>query len=413
MKLGKKDVKLEYDISSVQGEENRRFFGEMLPYVSEHILSFSIKEGKVEVEYGSELYAGEIRAKLDILRDFASRTLMDAGESLAAKVLLDRRDVRTRNSIPIFEELKERGELREIGPGTFAYAGLMLNLLRYFHLKTWELGADIGAVEVEFPVLFPLEQFQRGGYFETFPHHIMFQSTIRNDIEVLERFTRGGVDASLLKEMKQAHNVLRNAACGPIYPMLANSEIDTAAPRIFFVIGKCFRNEATHVFELARMNEFTMSELVFIGTDAQVREGIQQVQERLWNFWIETFELNCSIETANDSFFGGSHNKLRLFQLLGDAKQELRLLLPQHEQSIACSSANFHRTHFTKKYGIRNQDGFCHTGCIAFGIERLAYAFLSQHGCDPTQWPSRIAEEIYAYKDLPRERNRPQAHEEA
>ncbi|PID59168.1 hypothetical protein CSB45_01845 [candidate division KSB3 bacterium] len=388
---------LQYDIFSIKNEENRKFFYEMLPYVSEYILSFTLKDSSVEVTYASESHRSQIESKLGILKELASQEVIDGADNAKTKVLLDRRDVRTQNSQPIFEALQQHGAITQFGEGAFAYSKLFLNVMDYFYLKSRELGLHFSAQEYKFPTLIPLETFQRGGYFETFPHHIMFQSTIKNDIEVLEQFTQQGVDEELLRKMKLSGNVLKNAACGPIYPMLAHQTLSSKDPHVFLVVGKCFRNEASNIFELARLNEFTMSEVVFIGTDAQVRQGITQAQKLLWDFWIELFELNCSIETASDSFFGGSYKKLKFFQLMGDSKQELRMLLPQHKQYIACSSANFHRTHFTKRYEIRHEDGFCHTACIAFGIERLAYAFLSQLGCDPDKWPRKVLEEIERY----------------
>jgi hypothetical protein len=37
------------------------------------------------------------------------------------------------------------------------------------------------------------------------------------------------------------------------------------------------------------------------------------------------------------------------------------------------------------------------TGCVGFGIERLALAFLAQHGLDPKRWPTAVANNIRSW----------------
>jgi|GEM_PF-284121 len=392
-------MKLSYDISTIKSKDDLTFFEEMLPYVSEYILSYNLQTDYVEVNYTQDNYKKQIISKLDILKDLASKEVITDANKAKTKILLDKTNTKCINNLPIFEELKSNGSLYEFGNGTFGYSGLLLKILDYFYIKTRELGwINFNAIEYKFPILFPIESFKQGGYFETFPHHIMFQSTIKNDIDILNRFSKEGIGENneLLGNMNTSTSVLKNAACGPIYPLISNKVIDNEKPLVYFTVGKCFRNESSNVFELARLNEFTMSEIIFIGTDDQVREGIEKAKE-LWHFWIDTFNLNCSIETANDSFFAGNYKKLKFFQKIGDSKIEFRLLLPHSNKYIACSSANYHRTHFSKRYNISNADGLCHTACIAFGIERLAYAFLCQHGCDPGKWDKSVLNEIEKY----------------
>jgi len=392
-------MNLNYDIATITSKEDLNFFEEMLPYVSEHILSYQLKINNVEINYSDENHKEQILSKLDILKELATKEVVVDANKAKTKVLLNRTNVKCSNNKPIFENLKKDGSLYEFGSGTFAYSGLFLKIIDYFYIKTRELSQiNFKAIEYKFPVLFPIESFKQGGYFETFPHHIMFQSTIKQNIDVLNKFSKEGFGENdeLLKNMNISKSVLKNAACGPLYPMLSNKIINKDKMAVYFTVGKCFRNESLNVFELARLNEFTMSEIIFVGTDKQIREGMEKAK-KLWLFWIEIFNLNCLIETANDSFFASNYKKLKFFQKIGDSKIEFRLLLPHYDKYIACSSANYHRTHFTKRYNIKNEDGFCHTACIAFGIERLVYAFFCQHGCDPKKWDKKVFDEIEKY----------------
>ena len=35
-----------------------------------------------------------------------------------------------------------------------------------------------------------------------------------------------------------------------------------------------------------------------------------------------------------------------------------------------------------------------HTGCIAFGLERMAYAFLAQYGLETADWPEVVRKAV-------------------
>ena len=106
--------------------------------------------------------------------------------------------------------------------------------------------------------------------------------------------------------------------------------------------------------------------------------------------------MNCRISTATDSFFASNYKKLKLFQILGNSKQEFQVCLPGSDMFSACGSVNFHRTHFTKPYNIRSsEDSYCYSACCAFGIDRLSYALLSQKGLDPDRWDQETYDEIF------------------
>jgi hypothetical protein len=388
---------LNYAISFAE-DEDLLFFQEMLPYVSEYITEYKLQKDHLIINYSDEKQKEQIISKLDILKELTNQKVIQDAAKARTKVFLDHTAVKCRNDAPVFDTLVETGDLYECGDGIFGYGGAFLKIIHYFLKKTREMGLiQFGAKEYEFPVLFPIESFKQGGYFETFPHHIMFQATLKNDIDVLNQFAKTGwaEGTEILENIHTPVNVLKNAACGPIYPMLAGKDIGPEM-QVYFTADRCFRNEAANIFELARLNEFSMSEVVFIGKEDQIKEGMERAKE-LWHYWIDLFNLNCLIESANDSFFAGNYKKLKFFQKIGDSKIEFKLLLPHCGKYIACASANYHRTHFSKKYDIHSGDGYCHTACIAFGLERLAYAFLCQHGCEPERWEQRIQDEINRY----------------
>jgi seryl-tRNA synthetase len=71
------------------------------------------------------------------------------------------------------------------------------------------------------------------------------------------------------------------------------------------------------------------------------------------------------------------------------------LLIPlrSEAQPTACMSFNYHREHFGTTWGIVDANGeAAHTGCVAFGMDRLAVAMFHTHGTEPGSWPACVRE---------------------
>ena len=391
---------MNYDLKGLS-EENQKFFYEMTPYISTHIGKIERTENAVRIEIQEE-FQEDVLNNCNRLKEMVAGGKLGRKE-LPIKTLEDHTDVTPLNEHSIFDQLLEDGSVYELAEGAYAYSGLFLKIYKYFMAKVssfaYETFPDIR--EYEYPVLYPIKEYEQGGYFESFPHYLMFQTVMKNDLNVLDRFAKEGSKAPrIFEEMKTPVNVMRHAACAPVYRMLSNQTIDQNEPQAFFVSGKCFRNEAQNVTELSRLDEFLMQEFVFVGTPEQCKNNVMKAK-RLWDFWIETFGVKCRIDTANDSFFASNYKKLKVFQILGDSKQEFKWYLPATDYYCSCSSINFHRTHFSMPYHIMNDEGtYCHTACFAFGIERLAYALLCQKGLDPDQWDAATRDEIARYVSL-------------
>ncbi len=372
------------------------FFIDMLPYVSQYIDAIDRKDGGIEIRYDGK-HEENVRAAIEKLEKMITDGKF-AKKEVKTAIIEDHTDLPLINTGNIFETLLQKGIIRKVTDGAYAYSDIFLKVYRYFDKKIEENGFSTfeDIKEYEFPVLYPLHSYKTGGYFESFPHHIMFQSLMKNDIEVIDKFARKGVDEeSLAEDMKTPKNVLRHAGCVPVYEFLKDTVIPSREPKIYMVSGKCFRNEAGNVKELSRLNEFYMKEYVFVGTDKQCEDGIEKAKG-LWREWMDKFSLNCRISTATDSFFASNYKKLKLFQVLGNSKQEFQIRLPGDDNFSACGSVNYHRTHFTKPYNIKDPDGaYCYSACCAFGIDRLSYALLSQKGIYPEKWDESTYNEIF------------------
>ncbi len=372
-------------------------FSDMLTYISEYIFQVTKEEGKILIDI-EESKETEILQKIEQLRQYLSLDEVKSNREVSTKVLKDYTQSHPINQENVYRQLMESGSVIKMTDGAYAYTGLFLKVFRYFCRKIDAFGKQCfpNIQEMEESVLYPVEEYERGHYFESFPHHIMFQTTLKNDIELLDRFSKEGAGNPEFfsnQNMKRPKNVMRHAACVPIYPMLKDALIPEKEPRYFLISGKCFRNESGNICELMRLNEFYMKEYVCIGTLEQTLDMIAKARA-LWEEWIETFGLHATIETANDSFFANNYKKLKIFQILGDSKQEFRVLIPHSGAFCAVSSSNVHRTHFTKSYNIHNEHALCQSACFAFGIERLAYTLLAQKGLDVGKWDEATRREI-------------------
>ena len=137
-----------------------------------------------------------------------------------------------------------------------------------------------------------------------------------------------------------------------------------------------------------------MREYVCIGTPQQIGEFRARWMKRAQGI-ADTLGLSYRVEQANDPFFGRGGKLMALAQIEQSLKFELLVPLRSAEQPTACMSFNYHRDHFGTTWSLRTEDGeVAHTGCVAFGIDRLAVALFFTHGLDVQRWPAGAREAL-------------------
>ena len=191
----------------------------------------------------------------------------------------------------------------------------------------------------------------------------------------------------------QIQTLLSPAVCYHLYFSLAdrplpNGQLSATA------VGNCFRYEAINLSSLERMWNFTMREIIFVGSKDFVLENRESARQRMSKVF-EEIGLAYRVESANDPFFIGEFRKQAAFQSAFQLKFEIRARLPFKEGTLAVGSYNYHQDFFGRHLNISLPDGSpAHTGCVAFGLERMAYAFLAQFGLDPQKWPAAVQEAV-------------------
>jgi seryl-tRNA synthetase len=246
-----------------------------------------------------------------------------------------------------------------------------------------------GAEVLRFPPVMSRRQLEKSGYLKSFPHFLGCVCCLNGSETAIsgavERF-EGGQDWTT--ELSAADLVLAPAACYPVYPLVASRGEVPAAGLRFDVAGDCFRREPSR--DLDRLQSFRMREYVCLGTLGQVDDFRLRWMTRAADI-AGQLGLPCRIEQASDAFFGRGGKLMAMSQIEQALKFELLVPLRSATEPTACMSFNDHRDHFGTAWNLRNAAGeVMHTGCVAFGMDRLALALFATHGVELALWPSSV-----------------------
>ena len=246
---------------------------------------------------------------------------------------------------------------------------------------------------LRFPPVMSRRQVEKSGYLKSFPHFLGCVSCLggaETDIKSAVERSEAGEDWT--QALAAADLVLSPAACYPVYPLVASRGEVPAQGLLFDVACDCFRHEPS--LNLDRMQSFRMREYVFIGAPEQVTEFRARWLERAQGI-ARQLGLTHRLAGASDPFFGRVGKIMAIAQIEQELKLELLVPVRSAEQPTACMSFNCHREHFGATWGLRSEDGtVAHTGCVAFGIDRLALALFAQHGLELASWPRSVREAL-------------------
>ena len=244
---------------------------------------------------------------------------------------------------------------------------------------------------MRFPPVMNRAQLEKSGYLKSFPNLLGcvcgLHGTEREINAAVSRFDAGG---DWTGSLSPADLVLSPAACYPVYPIAASRGTLPAGGLRFDVAADCFRREPSR--HLDRLQSFQMREYVCIGSPDDVSAFRGRWMARAQAI-ARDLGLTFRVDYASDPFFGRVGQMKAVSQKQQSLKFELLVPLRSEDKPTACMSFNYHRDHFGTTWDIRDADGApAHTGCVAFGMDRLAVATFHTHGTDPSRWPSRVRE---------------------
>lgn len=246
-----------------------------------------------------------------------------------------------------------------------------------------------GTEVFRFPPVMSRSQLEKSGYLKSFPNLLgcvcALHGTEREILDAVTRFDRGG---SWTDSLSPADLVLSPAACYPVYPIVAARGALPAGGLVFDVAADCFRHEPSK--HLDRLQSFRMREYVMIGAPDDVAAFRDRWMERAQGI-ARDLGLTFRVDTASDPFFGRVGQIKAVSQVQQALKFELLVPLRSEESPTACMSFNYHREHFGVTWDIKDANGEpAHTGCVAFGMDRLAVALFHTHGTDLARWPASV-----------------------
>jgi len=321
---------------------------------------------------------GAIRPKVQVLEDHLDRPVPYRGDPMA--------------------DLLEQGEISQEEQGIFSLGPLVSRLIDFFEAQFVDLAGFFGAEPYRFPTLIPARYLERVNYFRAFPHSLTFATHLREDLDVIDDFAQhAGCDDHGLtttpESFAKIQALLSPAVCYHLYFALADKPLPNGQV-IGTAVGNCFRYEAINLVSLERLWNFTMREVIFVGSKDFVLENRERARLRMAEV-LEKIGMAYRVESANDPFFIGEFRKQAAFQSAFQLKFEIRARLPFSDSTLAVGSYNYHQDFFGRNLNITLPDGSpAHTGCVAFGLERIAFAFLAQFGLDRAGWPEYVQEAI-------------------
>lgn len=292
--------------------------------------------------------------------------------------------------VSFLDELVDAGLLERTGVDGLYGRGPDFERVRLaFDALVTRMAAPEAPEPLYFPPVLPRHQLETNGYLGSFPHLagtvFGFEGNEQAAARQLELASRHE-DWSEFQEMSEM--VLSPAACYPLYPAVAaRGPLPEGGVTLDTGDAYVFRREPSN--DPARMQIFHMREIVRIADRDAVIKWRGQWRGRAEEL-LRSLGLEVEFDVANDPFFGRGGRLLAAQQREQELKWEL-LAPVAGPTRTAVASCNYHQDHFGGIYDLNTAGGEpAHTGCMAFGEERVTLALLAAHGLQIDDWPPAV-----------------------
>lgn len=377
-----KDLRYEFD--SLPSAEQLDFIEAGLR-ASFRITGFAVGERVVTISHAEQEAADAIARMVKRFAFIAKNINKD---------LVFHHDVPARYRLDPQPELEASRQVIPIQPGFFSFQGDFLRVFKAINQAVLALATRVGAVEQEHPAIWPVRLFKEIDYFHEFPQQVILCAPVKDDFDSRSTFAKQFAKDAAFETvpmgelMADAAYGLQPAVCDCCYYTLEGHAL--SGDSFFTTYNNVFRNERSASNRLDRLTNFSVRDIMFVGSDSFVLEARQQLIELLTQFLV-ALQLRAKIETANDPFFANESVMKSVFQNVHRLKYELLAEIPHLDREIAVGSINLHTDFFGKAFAIRLANGQpAHSGCIGVGMERMTYALFCQHGSHLDQWPPEV-----------------------
>ncbi len=238
-------------------------------------------EGQLVIEHADMESANAIRAM--------TRRFLFVARSIN-KDLVFENDVVMRYMDDPQPDLERRRELIRIQPGFFTLQGDFLRVFHAINRQVRAMADEVGAIEQEYPAVWPVQLFKQIDYFHEFPQQVILCAPVKDDFasrsEFAKRYAKSeDFDSVPMDElMADATYGLEPAVCDCCYYSLEGMQaIDDA---YYTCYNKVFRNERSPTNGLDRLTNFSVRDIMYVGTEGFVLEAREKLIDLLAAFLV-------------------------------------------------------------------------------------------------------------------------------
>lgn len=273
-------------------------------------------------------------------------------------------------------------------PGVYARTAQYEDVLQRLSALITRL-RDPRAEVLRFPPVMSRAQVEKSGYLGSFPNLLGCVCALHGtEAQILQAASLHEQGGRWTDALEASDLVLSPAACYPAYPIAASRGPVPAGGLLFDVSADCFRHEPSRALD--RLQSFRMREYVRIGSPEDVLSFREQWMTRAATLSAE-LGLPGELDVASDPFFGRVGQVMAVSQRQQSLKFELLIPYAKGVKPTACMSFNYHQDHFGAVWGLHDASGVAaHSGCVAFGMDRLTVAMFCVHGLQPRLWPDSV-----------------------
>ena len=297
------------------------------------------------------------------------------------------------------KEIFDKDIIQEVDQGLFIYRepiSTLINFLDYSIVKFFS--NPFKAKEEMYPNAIKMESLIKANYVNSFPEHLIFNCHLLEDIETINKFVKSSNKATFLSQENNLSriNLVQNpSTCYHCYASRENEYFNKNI--VITAINKCNRYEASNHSKKGRMQEFSLREVIFLGSPSFIK-NTRFKTVKLLNQFVTNWQINGELISSNDPFFTNEFKTKASFQLHFDMKYEYKAKLPYENKTLAIMSSNIHGTTFSKNFNLKSKKNVIHTGCLGFGLERLALVIIAQHGYKSNKWPKKMLRDFNEWK---------------
>ena len=301
------------------------------------------------------------------------------------------------------EEMVGRGWIKHgASRGQWIYGPEGTHLFRAFErIVLEEMIGPLGYREMIFPKLVPWEVWKRSGHaLGVYPEIYYVSPPKTRDPkfweEVMDHYkvTRE-VPVKLIREkIDDPIGGMCYAQCPPSWVFFQGRTLpsDDLPIRIFDRSGTSHRYESGGIHGIERVDEFHRIEIVWMGTQEQVKAEAEKLKDCYRRIFEEILELRWRMAWVTP-WFMAQEGKTGLSEMTGAGTVDYEALLPYNGSWIEFQNLSINGDKYPRGFNVKAQSGDpLWSGCSGVGLERWASAFLAQKGLDQENWPEAFRE---------------------